>query len=227
MRSMYGISRGPRGWKVQLKRSGVTLFRQFGFKMHQGEMAALLRAQAWRDQMVKKHPPVSRRRRANVLRRNNKTGIPGVACQVDTDGNPIAWIAKTYLGPGEVANKYFSLRRFGPEAKLLAIAERQAQLRRMPGLARPHPDEADLRRAPPRPLPADCPPPVAAREVVRRNNKSGIAGVAFRRRHPADSGRWTAVTRAPDGQHLWQSTPCASSEKRRPRRWRSRRGKTN
>jgi len=51
-----------------------------------------------------------------------------VACQVDTDGNPIAWIAKTYLGPGEVANRYFSVRRFGPEAKLLAIAERQAQL---------------------------------------------------------------------------------------------------
>lgn len=202
MRSMYGITRGPRGWKVQLKRSGVTLFRQFGFKMHQGEAIALLRAQGWRDQMVKKHPPVPRRKRADVLRRNNKTGIPGVTCQLGPDGKPRAWTARTYLGPGEIANKYFSVGRYGLEAKLLAIAERQAQLRRMSGLACPHPDEADLRLAPPRSLPSDGLAPVTAREIVRSNNKSGVAGVAYRRQHPGDPGRWTATTRARDGKHL-------------------------
>ena len=205
MRSMYGITRGGRGWKVELKRNGLALFKRFTFKMHQGEAAALLRAQAWRDQMVRQHPPVARRQRADILRRNNTTGIPGVSCRTDAEGAPRYWIVQTYIGPGTMLRKCFSVGRYGAQARQLAIAERQEHLRQMAGLARVHPHELLLRAAPPRPLASDCPAPVAAREVVRSTNKSGIPGVFHRRADAADPGRWVASTRAKKGLSLQQS----------------------
>ena len=205
MRSMYGITRGGRGWKVELKRNGLALFKRFTFKMHQGEAAALLRAQAWRDQMVRQHPPVARRQRADILRRNNTTGIPGVSCRTDAEGAPRYWIVQTYIGPGTMLRKCFSVGRYGAQARQLAIAERQEHLRQMAGLARVHPHELLLRAAPPRPLASDCPAPVAAREVVRSTNKSGIPGVFYRRADAADPGRWVASTRAKKGLSLQQS----------------------
>lgn len=199
MRSMYGITRGGRGWRVELKRDGVTLFKRFTFKMHQGEEPALARAQAWRDQMVKRHPPVARRQRADILRRNNTTGIPGVSCRSNAEGEPLYWIVQTYIGPGTMLRKCFSVGRYGPEAKERAIAEREEHLRQMAGLARVHPHEILLRAAPARPLPSDCPAPVAAKELLRSTNKSGIPGVFLRRAGPTDPGRWVATTRAESG----------------------------
>lgn len=209
MRSMYGITRGGRGWRVELKRGGVTLFKRFTFKMHQGEEAALLRAQVWRDQMIKKHPPVPRRQRADMLRRNNSSGIPGVTCRTGTEGEPRYWIVQTYIGPGAMLRKCFSVGRYGPDAKRLAIAERQLHLRQMAGLARVHPDEARLRAAPRRPLPPDCPAPKAARELLRSTNSSGIPGVLHRRSGPSDPGRWIASTRSKKGPSFHQSFSVA------------------
>ena len=200
MRSMYGITRGGRGWRVELKRNGVTLFKRFTFKMHQGEEPALARAQAWRDQMVKRHPPVARRQRADILRRNNTTGIPGVSCRTNAEGEPLYWIVQTCIGPGTMLRKCFSVGRYGPEAKERAIAEREEHLRQMAGLARVHPHEVLLRSAPAWPLPSDCPAPVAAKELLRSTNKSGIPGVFHRRAGPADPGRWVAATRAQHGE---------------------------
>ncbi|MDM0034541.1 AP2 domain-containing protein [Variovorax sp. J22P271] len=205
MRSMYGITRGSGGWKVELKRNGTTLFKRFIFKMHQGEAPALARAQAWRDQMVRQHPPVPRRQRADILRRNNTTGIPGVSCRTDAEGEPRYWIVQTYIGPGTMLRKCFSVGRYGPEARQRAIAEREEHLRLMAGLARVHPHELLLRAAPPRPLPANCPAPVAAQELVRSTNRSGIPGVFHRRAGAADPGRWVAATRSKEGLSLQQS----------------------
>jgi hypothetical protein len=72
--------------------------------------------------------------------------------------------------------KCFSVGRYGAQARQLAIAEREEHLRQMAGLARVHPHELLLRAAPPRPLAADCPAPVAARDLVRSSNTSGIPG---------------------------------------------------
>jgi hypothetical protein len=101
--------------------------------------------------------------------------------------------------------KCFSVGRYGAQARPLAIAERQEHLRQMAGLACVHPHELLLRAAPPRPLAADCPAPVAARDLVRSSNRSGIPGVFLRRADAADPGRWVASTRAKEGLSLQQS----------------------
>jgi hypothetical protein len=77
---MYAITRSSHSnaWKVQLTRGGVLLCKTFSFSTHGGEAAALARAQLWRDEVVRTHPPITRRHRANILRRNSKSGIPGV-----------------------------------------------------------------------------------------------------------------------------------------------------
>lgn len=196
--AMYGITRGVRGWKVTLTRNGVVFYKHFGFRMHQGEAAALLRAQAWRDGVIKKHPPTPRREMAEILRSNNTSGIPGVWCITGPDGMPRYWIAETRITPGKSGKKLskcFSVGRYGGDAKKLAIAERQKQLQQMTGLLLPHPDEAHMRAAPARKLPSDCPAPVAQREIVRSSNTSGVPGVKYRKHSPAHQGSWVAVTR--------------------------------
>ncbi len=193
--AMYGITRGARSWKVTLTRNAVVFFKQFGFRMHQGEAAALLRAQAWRDEVIKKHPPTPRREMAQILRSNNTSGIPGVWCKTGPDGNPQYWIAETRIAPGKKLTKCFSVGRYGKHAKKLALAERQRQLQQMAGLLLPHPDEAHMRAAPARKLPSDCPAPVAQWEIVRSSNTSGVAGVKYRKHSPAHQGSWVASTR--------------------------------
>lgn len=203
--AMYGISRTEQGWKVQLRRNGVALFKEFGFKIHRGEELALLRAQEWRDQMVKAHPPAPRRKGAQTLRSSNTTGIAGVACRFDAQGKPKAWIAITYVSKDTALSKFFSVGRFGAQAKELAIKERLKQLEQMTGLMNVHPAEPILRQNPERPLPRDPPTRMAEREILRSTNKSGIPGVSYRRRSDDEPGYWVAATYAGNGKYLRKS----------------------
>jgi hypothetical protein len=202
--AMYGIMRGPSGWRVQLKRERVTLFKHFGYSTLGGKKSALARAQAWRDEMVRKHPPVAREQLAKELRSNNKSGTSGVSCTIGPDGKPAKWVAETGLGGGQRLRKSFTVGRYGAEAKLLAIAERQKQLERMSGLLRVHPAEAAIRASRPRPLPANCPPPIDSAELLRSTNKSGIPGVGRRVRGPGP-GWWIARTRLGNGRYVEKS----------------------
>lgn len=201
--AMYGITRYRRGyWKVVLERNGVTLAKSFPFLVHGSEEAALLHAQAWRDEIVRTHPPMSRRKRAEIPMSTNTSGVPGVQCILRPDGRPEAWTARTKIGPGQVLRKYFSVTRYGAQARSMAIAERKKQLQQMEGVVIVHPSEVLVRTAPQRTLPLDCPAPLAVREVVRSNNKSGVAGVFFHRSYPTHSGEWIATTYARNRKYL-------------------------
>lgn len=193
--SNYGIFEGSLGWEVRLVRGGTTHLKQFYFRAFGGREEAFAHAQAWRDEVVRGHPPASRRERASRVRSNNTSGISGVSLQRDREGRPLLWLASTYLGPGNVLRKAFSLGRWGAEARNLAIAERQIQLGQMNGLAHVHPAEPWVRagRGGERALPA-IPVPVQPAEVVRRNNRSGIAGVVRRKGRNGHPGYWTAQT---------------------------------
>ena len=200
--AMYGLSLGSdgRSWAVSLVREGVCLYKSFSFSIYGGEKEALLRAQAWRDEMVREHPPVSRQSLAEKVRRNNKSGIPGVSCMRDAQGEPTGWIAQTHLGTGNHVSKYFGVARFGPvEAKLLAIAERQKQLQQMTGLRRIHPGEPLVRAAPPLP-PETLPQAVARGATLLSTNTSGLAGVALLTDKKGRARRWIATTRVGDKQ---------------------------
>lgn len=203
--AMYGISRaiGPRdgpGWIVLLTRNSVHFSKPFPFSMYGGEEAALIRAQAWRDDIVKAHPPRTRVQKATLLKSNNTSGIPGVTCQLGQDDNVQAWIAGTTLSPGKKLTKYFSVSRHGAaQAKLLAIAERQRQLQQLTGLCAVHPAEATVRNAPATAIPPHIPAPVGKTEIILRNNKSGVAGV---HRFPKYWGALTYYTDPVEGKKL-------------------------
>jgi hypothetical protein len=72
----YGITHSGWGWTVAFRRSGVEISRHFSAKLYQGEEAALAFAKAWRDEMLRAHPPVARQVRAQTLRSPHTTGKP-------------------------------------------------------------------------------------------------------------------------------------------------------
>lgn len=200
---MYGITHSGWGWTVAFRRSGVEISRHFSAKLYQGEEAALAFAKAWRDEMLRAHPPVPRNVRAQTLRNTNKSGISGISTRKGADGQVVAWRASTEIMPGQQVSKFFSIKRYGAKAKEMAIAERQMQLQQMVGLGRPHPAEAELREAPPRPLPAHTSGPLIRREIPLRTNTSGIPGVRHvPGPHPEHPGWWAAITTTADGKRL-------------------------
>jgi len=69
----------------------------------------------------------------------------GVTCVLGPDGLPLQWSAHTYIAPGQLLQKTFSVYRYGDDAQKLAIAERQKQLEQMEGRARLHPVEEQVR----------------------------------------------------------------------------------
>ncbi|RUR70925.1 hypothetical protein EJP67_28090 [Variovorax guangxiensis] len=144
---MYGVVEHQTHWRVKIERNRQRFNRTFSFAKLGGRDVALALAQAWRDEIVAAHPPVARKERAQKVRRNNKTGIPGVTCIVWPDGRPRQWLAKTWVGPGNILQKAFSVYRYGEDAERLAIAERQRQLAQMQGMARVHPVEEVVREA--------------------------------------------------------------------------------
>lgn len=201
--AMYGITHSGWGWTVAFRRSGVEISKHFSAKLYQGEEAALAFAKAWRDEMLRAHPPVPRNVRAQTLRNTNTSGIPGLTTRKGSDGQVMAWLASTEIMPGQQVSRFFSIKRYGAKAKEMAIAERQKQLQQMVGLGRPHPAEAELREAPPRRLPAHTSEPLIRRETPLRTNRSGIPGVRHvPGPHSEHLGWWAAITTRADGKRL-------------------------
>ncbi len=133
-RPMYAITLGPSFWKVKIWRNGTHVLKAFSFRKLGGRDAALVQAKAWRDEVIRNHPPMLRKERADVLLRHNKSGIPGVRCQVDATGQPRLWVAETQLAPGVRQKRVFNVRRYGDhEARSMAIAERKNQLAQVEG----------------------------------------------------------------------------------------------
>ena len=192
--AMYGICVRPWGFEVSIVRNGVRYYRQFGKASYGGEAQALLQAQDWRDAVVRSMPPPTRRERAEKLRANNSTGVPGVFHQMSAGGRVRAWMAKTYIGQGEILRADFIVDHLGDAAQSLAIREREQQLERMSGLARPHPAEEAIRMG----LSTQSPGPRSAKrsrsEITRRNNTSGVSGVHFKTPNASHPGYWLAIT---------------------------------
>ena len=192
----YAINRIRYGWAVRLTRGGRRIEQRFTDREHGSSAAALLYAQRWRDEMLRTHPPLSRRESANRPRPNGGE-IPGVTFECDRHGAIKLWRAKTYIGPGRVLQKTFSIARWGQAAQDMAVAERERQLAEMTGLKRVHPVEEELRTAPPpsSALPA-LDPPVEKARLLRSTNRSGFAGVVLRRGPGGIPQHWTAQSTA-------------------------------
>lgn len=194
--ALYGIYARPWGFEVSLMRGGVRYSRLFGKASYGGEAQALLQAQDWRDMIVRTVPPVARRTRAEKLRANNSSGVPGVSSRVAPDGHVQAWVAKTYLGPDALLQASFLVAEEGHAARTLAVVERMQQLAQMTGLARLHPAEELIRNGAMLHAPAPRAPRRSKSEILRRNNSSGISGVQFKAPRATHPGYWLAITYA-------------------------------
>lgn len=190
---MYGIYSRPWGFEVSIVRAGVRYREGFGQASYGGASQALLHAQRWRDALVKSLPPPTRRSRAEKLRPNNKTGVPGVFRLLSAHGKMLGWLAKTYIAHDQILRALFLAGDQGSAARSMAIRERERQLAQMSGLAKVHPAEEAIRNAPSQPIEGLSPkrPPS---EIVRKNNRSGISGVTFKAPRPRHPGYWMAIT---------------------------------
>ena len=200
----YGVEEQKNCWLVSLSRNSRRWVKAFAFNMYGGRHLALQAAQAWRDVVVREHPPILRRDKASSCRSDNKTGISGVTCLYRKDGGVERWVAKTQLGrEGRILQKSFSVSRYGDRARELAVAERQKQLEQMEGRILRHP-AADPGRLPILQAPAVL--PVLLREqVVRRDHQSGVVGVSCVRSSDGLVRAWVASTQLAPGRRLTAS----------------------
>lgn len=207
---MYGISRVSTSWRVTLSRGQQRFLRGFAFSRYGGEAAALLCAQAYRDEIVRQHPPMERREVAQKLRMTNKSGVSGVTFRSNAKGEIVSWHAITRVSPDRLLTKSFGVGRYGAaQAECLAIAEREKQLEQMKGLRKVHPAEPRVRakaqRAPAAAKAALSREPKPLVDILRRNNNSGLPGVSCIKGADGQPRYWLAKTGGMDGRSVSES----------------------
>lgn len=195
--AMYGISLADRKWVVILRRNKQRFSKSFSHITYGGSDAALTAAQAWRDEIARLHPTALKREKSERLISTNKSGIPGVRCRLGADGKAQLWMVQTRIG-SQILLKSFSVGRYGEKAKQLAIAERQKHLDLVEGRTSRHPADQVEPDAQPVPLERWSTKAMTKAEVVRRNNKTGIAGVFRRLASDGQPRAWVARTRTSD-----------------------------
>jgi hypothetical protein len=123
---MYGISRiddpayRTHAWRVSLRRRGRMHVRNFADKKCGGKRKALLLARRYRDELLVKYPPLTRKEFSNIMRTNNQTGVVGV-CRF-ASGYRLKngamryswyWEAVWPTTPGKNETLRFSVNKFG------------------------------------------------------------------------------------------------------------------
>lgn len=97
-----------------------------------GKQQALSAALEYRDVLIIAPSPAEHNLwHRTIIRRNNTSGIPGVGLYKGTSGTE-KWVAYWINENGIKASRSFSVNIYGKrQAKQLAIAERQRQLKRL------------------------------------------------------------------------------------------------
>lgn len=137
---MRGISRIDQpekhnhGWFIRLTCKGKRYSAFCADKQHGGKAKGLAKARLIYAKLAKEHPKMTRKEFAQVVRRPNKTGIPGVTrlTKLVQGRKYDFWQATWSPEPGVVAKKAFSVDKYGvAKAKALAVRARKAGLAKM------------------------------------------------------------------------------------------------
>ena len=157
---IYGLTRIDHGrsrthaWHVTITRQRRTFSRYFSDGVCGGKRAALKAALRYRDEVIAQHAPLSRRDYANVKRRNNRSGVPGVCKSAKPRSRfgkrVLEWFWIGYWTPepgGAYWRKSFSAKKYGEKGAVrLAVAARRQGLAEMePGAHIIHPAQAQQR----------------------------------------------------------------------------------
>ncbi len=144
---IYGVTRvdneisRTHGWLVTIQRRGTIFRRQFSDGILGGKAKSLAAAKAWRDEIVARHPPLSKREHAEILKKNNKSGVVGVCryCASETrlkspQEKRWFWVASWVLPDGRAKRVKFSVNKHGEEGAFkLAVKARRGAIRLMGG----------------------------------------------------------------------------------------------
>jgi hypothetical protein len=145
-RPLYGITRvdhersRTHAWRVTIQRQGRIYVGHFSDGVYGSKARALAAAKRYRDDLLAKHPPLSRRDYCSILRRNNRSGLAGVSFHaevIETGHGPVErrfWIARLPLEPWRTKLVKFSVAKYGAqEAFRRAVKARLDALRGISG----------------------------------------------------------------------------------------------
>ena len=122
-------------WRVTLQRHNDIVAKTFSDSIYGGKRKALKIAVAYRDELLRRHSPYAHAIWVRTrLRKNNTSGIPGVA-RYEERVNPhtgytrVFWLASWINERGDSRKRRFMVSHYGErQAKRLAVAERERQL---------------------------------------------------------------------------------------------------
>ena len=151
---MYGITRvdhersRTHAWRVTIQRQGKVHVGHFSDGVFGGKQKALAAAKKYRDGLLAKFPPLTRKEYCSILRRNNRSGLAGVSYHaevIETERGPVErrfWIARLPLEPWRTKLVKFSIAKYGAEeAFRRAVKARLDALEALSGSFVPGPGE--------------------------------------------------------------------------------------
>ena len=122
-------------WRVTIQRHNDIVVKTFSDSIHGGKRKALKIAVKYRDELLRQYSPYAHAIWVRTrLRKNNTSGIPGVA-RYEECVNPhtgytrVFWLASWINEQGNSRKRRFMVSHYGERhAKRLAVAERERQL---------------------------------------------------------------------------------------------------
>ena len=122
-------------WRVTLQRHHDIVVKTFSDSLHGGKHKAFNAAEVYRDELLRRYSPYAHAIWVRTrLRRNNTSGIPGVAryeecAHANRSYTRVFWLASWVNVQGDSRNRRFMVFHYGErQAKRLAVAERERQL---------------------------------------------------------------------------------------------------
>ncbi|AVS91621.1 AP2 domain-containing protein [Paracidovorax avenae] len=135
-------------WSVAIARRGERFAQEFVAADYGSAEGAKTAAIAWRDDVLKRIPAMSKREFSSIVRSNNTSGVPGVYRR--TSKGFTFWCAQVNLPNGKTRKRIFAVVKHGEErAKQLAIEARTELLNLLDGWLVHHQDAVPTGHAPP------------------------------------------------------------------------------
>lgn len=145
---MYGISRidddvyRTHAWRVSLRRRGKGHVKNFPDKKYGGKRKALQLAKKYRDEIIAKYPPLTRKEFSSIIRANNNSGTTGVYRYAKrynlANGQEIEtwyWEAHWPTERGKYKSVRFAVSEFGEDiARAKALRARKRGMQAVEGV---------------------------------------------------------------------------------------------